>query len=247
MDTIINMSDATDGSNQPEMTKADAERAAMKAARAAGREVAAGRMSYTKFVGILLPMAHVQKQLITADKAKDLWAGWRETEENTLSDAYKSAPAEEGKSNGAAANASKLKQVLLLANSVDYAEELMQDTMDAIARLKLDKDLTLKSPYPAFVDVCRQQLKDVANRLTTAAIEAIVIVPKKNPDELKKLKQALKLLEAAEKLRDPTGTTANPDIVQAQARVGERIATIERENEQALVRQAAAKVGLAIV
>jgi hypothetical protein len=252
MDTITNMSEIT-GSNQPEMTRDEAIRLAKRKAREAGRDVAAGRMSYTQYVGVLIPLASLdandatKKPLIIAEDAGDLWGEWRGAEQGALSNAYADADNDDG--NGAAANTSKLKQVLKLANVTHYAEELLQETLDAIAHFKglRDKDIKTKSPYPAFVDVCRAQLKTPDVRLSADEINHIVLVHKKNPDELKKLKQALKLLEAAEKLRDPSGTTANPDITQAQARVGERIATIEREAEMELLRQQAAKLGASVV
>jgi hypothetical protein len=247
MDTmIIETTDtsAVAGSNQPEMTPEQAKRDAMRFARECGKAVASGKMSLTTFVEKLLPLAHVTKQFIKADDAKELWVENATAETGRLGEAFHEPVNPEG--NSKAANGSKLRQPLKLANSVDYASELLQDTLDEIARLKKGGEKT-KSVYPAFVDVCRAQLKRTDNRLTSGEIADIVCVGVREQTEQRKLEQAAAALKAAAKLRDEAGEPVQPAMIRAAADIDDRIATLKQVALQAKARQAAVAAGLTVV
>jgi hypothetical protein len=242
--------DGTEGNNQPEMTHEQATKAAVKYAREAGREVTKGNMSLTKFVSVLLPLAHVTKQYIKADQAKTFWVERNEAAEDSATDAFKSKVNfdSNGKEigNSKAANGSKLKQALMLANTVDYATELHEDTLAEIGRL-LKAGVKCKSPYPAFVDVCRAQLKDKDTRLTREQIAEIVTVGTKESTELSKLEAAAKALKAASKIREEAGEPVDTGCERALSHVEDRIAVIKQVALQVAARAAAVAAGLTVV
>jgi hypothetical protein len=245
MDTITNIeTDGIDGNNQPEMTPEQAGAQAMKFARDCGKAVAKGEMSLTTFVGKILPFARVDRQWIKADQSKDLWIENTTARNGTLSGAFLDKVNPEG--NSKAANGSKLRQPLKLANSVDYTEELLQDTLDEIERLRKGGETT-KSPYPAFVDVCRAQLKRTASRLTVEEISFIVCPTQKASTELSKLEAALKALKAAAKIREDAGEPVCTTTARAEALVSDQIATLKQVALQVKARAAAVAAGLTVV
>jgi hypothetical protein len=248
MDTITNIetetTNASMGDNQPEMTPEQAQAQAMKFARDCGKAVAKGEMSLTTFVAKILPFARVDRQWIKADQSKDLWIENTTARNGTLSDAFQDKVNPEG--NSKAANGSKLRQPLKLANSCDYTEELLQDTLDEIARLRKAGETT-KSPYPAFVDVCRAQLKDKDKRLTIEEISFIVCPTQKVSTELTKLEAALKALKAAAKIREDAGEPLCTATARAEALVSDQIATLKQVALQVKARAAAVAAGLTVV
>jgi hypothetical protein len=233
-----------DGDNQPEMTREEAVSNAMKFARDCGKAVAKGEMSMMGFVEKLLPLAHVLKQLIKADDAKDLWVENATARNNALSLPHKDAVNPKG--NSKAANGSKIRQAIKLANTVDYAEDLLQDVMDEIARLRAAGEKTA-SPYPGFIDVCRHQLKNTDNRLTPEEISKIVCPDQKPSTELKKLEVAVAALKAASKLREEAGEPVNPQMERVQSEIEDRIAVIKQLALQAKARAAAQAAGLIVI
>jgi hypothetical protein len=243
MDTFMNLEEVN-GDNQPEMTPEQAGREAIKFAKECGKAVAAGEMSLTTFVEKLLPLARVDRQWIKAAQSKDLWVERNTSRNAKLTGAFLDVEKPEG--NSKAANGSKLKQPLKLANSVDYAEELLSDTMDEIARLRKAGETT-SSPYPAFVDVCRVQLGRTDNRLTIEEISAIVCPTPKESTELSKLEAAAKALKAAAKLRDKAGLPICTNTARAEALVDDQIATLKQVALQNKARAAAVAAGLTVV
>jgi hypothetical protein len=223
-------------SNQPEMTPEQASRD--------GKAVAKGDMSLTTFVGKILPFARVDRQWIKADQSKDLWIENTEARNGALSGAFRDKANPEGNSKNA--NGSKLRQPLKLANSVDYVEELLQDTLSEIERLRAAGETT-KSPYPAFVDVCRAQLKRTDNRLTVEEISFIVCPTQKVSTELSKLEAAAKSLKAAAKLREEAGEPVDVNLERCEAIIADKIAALKQAALVAKARAAAVAAGLIVV
>jgi hypothetical protein len=238
------LTEQNNGDNQPEMTPEQAEAQAMKFARECGKAVAKGDMSLTTFVEKILPFARVDRQWIKADQSKDLWIENTTARNSTLSDAFLDKVNPEG--NSKAANGSKLRQPLKLANTVDYTEELLSDTLAEIARLRKAGETT-KSPYPAFVDVCRVQLKRHDNRLTIAEISQIVCPTQKVSTELSKLEAAQKALKAAIKIREDANEPVCTATVKAEALVADQIAVLKQVALQVKARIAAVAAGLTVV
>jgi hypothetical protein len=243
MDTMM-IETTNVGDNQPEMTSEQAQTNAFRFARECGKAVAKGEMSLTTFVAKILPFARVDRQWIKADQSKELWIENTTARNGTLADAFLDKANPEG--NSKAANGSKLRQPLKLANSVDYTEELLEDTLAEVARLRKAGETT-KSPYPAFVDVCRVQLKRTDNRLTLEEISQIVCPTQKISTELSKLEAAQKALKAAIKLREDAGEPVCTGTVRAEALVSDQIASLKQVALQFKARRAAIAAGLTVV
>lgn len=130
--------------------------------------------------------------------------------------------------NGLKANISKLRQFLHMG------ARFGTDTIESAARLYATlhaQGAELKSAYPAYVDVARAQLKADA-LLDDADIERAMLKGDAKPSTSEsKIKQALKAIEAAQKLREAEGERDMPELGDAASLLARALTLVEDERK----------------
>lgn len=129
---------------------------------------------------------------------------------------------------GLKANISKLRQFL------HVGAKFGTDTLERAAYLygKLHASgADLKSAYPAYVDVCRAQLKADALLDDDAIEHAMGKGEAKASTAESKIKQALKAIEAAQKLRAAEGERDLPELGDAASLLARALTMVEDERK----------------
>ncbi len=129
---------------------------------------------------------------------------------------------------GLKANISKLRQFL------HVGAKFGTDTLERAAYLygKLHgSGADLKSAYPAYVDVCRAQLKADALLDDDAIEHAMGKGEAKASTAESKIKQALKAIEAAQKLRAVEGERDLPELGDAASLLARALTMVEDERK----------------
>lgn len=129
--------------------------------------------------------------------------------------------------NGLAANVSKLRQCL------HVGAKFGTDTLERAARLYAihHGSAQLKSAYPAYVDVARAQLKADHLLDDDAILAAMSKGEAKASTAETKIKQAMKAIEAAQKLREAEGERDLPELGDAAALLARALTMVEDERK----------------
>lgn len=143
-------------------------------------------------------------------------------------------------------NVSKLRQLITFGGMVTVDPvAVMQEAYSAREGMKKEEGVKVKSAYPFYVDVAREQLKS-DKPLTKRELEAIAVKDEPNAKTLEgELKRALKILEGLvtgenkDKIKDADELTES-----AFHSVKERLERIEASNKRVALMQQAAKLGL---
>lgn len=150
---------------------------------------------------------------------------------------------------GKKANISKLRQLISMgAMTTIDAVEVMQDAFDAREGMLKEDGVKVKSSYPYYVDVAREQLKQPNGKLTKQQLESIVQKEAAAPKELEAVLKAifsklegLTTGENKDKLKDQDDLT-----IAAFEAIRERLDNIATERKRADLMTKAAALGLKI-
>lgn len=148
---------------------------------------------------------------------------------------------------GKKANISKLRQLIAMgAMTTIDAVEVMQDAFEAREGMLREEGVKVKSAYPFYVDVAREQLKQPNGKLSKEQLEDIVQKDAPAPKELEAvLKGIFKKLEdltsgeGKDKLKDQDDLT-----IAAFEAIRERLDNIATERKRAELMSKAAALGI---
>lgn len=147
---------------------------------------------------------------------------------------------------GKKANISKLRQLISMGcmKSIDPVE-VMQDAFAARDGMSREDGVKIKSAYPFYVDVAREQLKS-DKPLTTKQMEDIAVKDAPAPKELEAvLKSVLKTLEGLVSGERKDGLRDKDELTEAAFNcIRDRLDNIATERKRVQLRQEAAKLGL---
>lgn len=185
---------------------------------AQGEAIAAGDDAWPK-IAIFATEAAACGQY-TADDAETIFT--------RVVNAAKLAAIHERSENGKKANISKLRQFLHLG------ARFGTDTIEAAARVyrtHYAQGADLKSAYPAYVDVARAQLKADMLLGDSEILEAMLKGEAKASTAETKIKQALKAIEAAQKLRTEEGERDLPELGDAASLLARALTMVEDDRK----------------
>lgn len=132
--------------------------------------------------------------------------------------------------NGLKANVSKLRQFINLG--MKYGTDTLEDAARIYAGLHAG-GADVKGAYVAYLDVARAQMKS-DDMLDSTEIEALVLKGEGKPTtEEAKLKQALKAIESAEKLRAEAGLPSRHELGDAAALLTRALTLAEDDRKHA--------------